>query len=355
MEDSPTRIVHANSRTRLAPTIGTGRVRRKSLALLAAALLIPQLAGTDASAQSADTTRTITFSAPRTGVIYIRSGEPGGVRIRSVHGARPRAADQGSSEATIGSATLDPADLSRLEAALSRQGLNLDVGFARRNGVDVIVLRRRGDRAGEPADTLSIPEAARLLGSLGGGRTSTSPNLSPRAAPTAGIPPLDLRIERSLFGEGIFRSLRVNFEFDKSELLSTSGHTLDAVAAVLERNPDVRIEVGGHTDAVGREGYNERLSSRRADAVRRALTDRGVSPDRIRARGYGESQPVLSNRTPTGRAMNRRVEFVLLNSEALEPERRDTRQTQDEANNRLRQSIREGIREAFDGGRNDNE
>ena len=331
---------------------GEDRGLRPSYAFLAAALLLLQLAATDASAQTADTTRTITFAAPRSGVIYIRSGEPGGVRIRSVHGARPRSSEPGGAG---GSTALNPADLTRLEAILARQGLDLDVGFARRNGLDVVVLRRRGDRSGEPADTLSLPEAARLLGTLGGDQTVPGSSTAQSAAPRAGIPPLDLRIERSLLDEGLFRSLRVNFEFDQSELLPTSGPTLDAVAAVLERLPDVRIEVGGHTDSVGPDAYNEQLSSRRADEVRRALIGRGIRPDRVRGRGFGESQPVLSNRTPTGRAMNRRVEFVLLNPEALEPERSDTRQTEDESIDRLRQSIREGIREAFDDGGTNNE
>lgn len=320
-------------------------------ALLAAVLLVSHAAAPVARAQSADTARTITFAAPRSGVIYIRSGEPGGVRIRSVHGAGRRSSEPAGSGGQIGSAMLNPADLSRLEALLGRQGLDLDVGMARRNGVDVIVLRRRGVRSGEAPDTLSLSEAAGLLGSLGGGGTTTAPS----AAPPAAIPPLDLRIERSLIAEGLFRSLRVNFEFDRSELLPTSGPTLDAVAAVLERHPEVHIEVGGHTDSVGPDDYNERLSTRRADAVRRALIERGVSPERIRARGHGESQPVLSDRTPTGRAMNRRVEFVLLNPDALEPELRAVRQTENEVADRLRQAIRKSIREALDAGGNDNE
>jgi outer membrane protein OmpA-like peptidoglycan-associated protein len=72
------------------------------------------------------------------------------------------------------------------------------------------------------------------------------------------------------------------------------------------------VEVGGHTDSVGSEAYNQGLSERRADAVRDYLMSKGVKASRLTARGYGESRPVASNDTEEGRAENRRVELVVI-------------------------------------------
>lgn len=299
---------------------------------------------TETSAQGVDTVRTITLPAPENGVIYIRSGRPGGVRIRSRHMTRrgsensqmPMAGQQG----LLGSpATFRTADLTRLEALLARQGLDLDLSLARRGGEDVVVLRRRTDASA--ADTLSLTAATDLLVSLGG-------RARPDEAARADVPPLATRVERSMLEAGFFRSLQVNFEFDRSELLPTSAPALDAVADVLERFPDLRIEVAGHADSVGPDAYNRRLSEERAEQVRRSLIGRGVGLDRVRAQGYGEARPVLSNDTPTGRALNRRVEFVVLNPDAAAQYRGRTPQYPEQQLERLRRSIREGIRDGFE-------
>jgi outer membrane protein OmpA-like peptidoglycan-associated protein len=68
----------------------------------------------------------------------------------------------------------------------------------------------------------------------------------------------------------------------------------------------------GHTDTVGSAEYNQKLSERRADAVRRYLINGGIMPERIRTEGFGESKPVASNDTDEGRAQNRRVELRVL-------------------------------------------
>lgn len=121
-------------------------------------------------------------------------------------------------------------------------------------------------------------------------------------------------VERTLLDEGVFRAFEVNFAFGTSTLRPRAARTLDAVGTVLERHPDVRVKVAGHTDAVGADSVNQRLSRARAQAVRRYLLDRfTVAPERLVARGYGEDRPVASNDTPSGRALNRRVEFMVLN------------------------------------------
>ncbi|MGH7699593.1 MAG: OmpA family protein, partial [Gemmatimonadales bacterium] len=104
----------------------------------------------------------------------------------------------------------------------------------------------------------------------------------------------------------------VTFETGRSTLRAESFGVLDQVAASLVANPDVRIEVAGHTDDRGSDELNLRLSQARADAVRAYLAQHGVAPDRMVARGYGESQPIANNASAEGRAQNRRVELRLL-------------------------------------------
>jgi OmpA-OmpF porin, OOP family len=101
----------------------------------------------------------------------------------------------------------------------------------------------------------------------------------------------------------------VTFESGRSALKPDSYTILDIVAASLVANPDIKIEIGGHTDNTGSAATNTRLSQARADAVRTYLASKGVAPERMTAKGYGPSQPVAPNTTPSGRAQNRRVEL----------------------------------------------
>lgn len=101
----------------------------------------------------------------------------------------------------------------------------------------------------------------------------------------------------------------VTFEPGKSTLKPDSYTILDLVATSLIGNPDVKIEIGGHTDATGSATTNTRLSQARADAVRTYLASKGVALDRMVAKGFGPSQPVATNATPDGRLLNRRVEL----------------------------------------------
>ncbi len=102
----------------------------------------------------------------------------------------------------------------------------------------------------------------------------------------------------------------VNFEYDRADLTPGSSEILDKVAASLRDWPEVRVEIGGHTDSRGSESYNERLSESRARAVQDYLTSKGVDASRMSAKGYGESKPVSENDTDEGRARNRRVELT---------------------------------------------
>ena len=91
-----------------------------------------------------------------------------------------------------------------------------------------------------------------------------------------------------------------------------SFHELDRILPYFEKFPDLRIELSGHTDSVGSDAANQKLSEARAESVRAYLIQKGISIDKIEAVGYGESSPVASNDTDEGRQLNRRVEFKIL-------------------------------------------
>jgi OOP family OmpA-OmpF porin len=102
----------------------------------------------------------------------------------------------------------------------------------------------------------------------------------------------------------------VAFAFDSDEITGVSMATLDVAAETLRECPNVHTAVEGYTDSVGDDAYNQGLSQRRAESVSDYLSSHGVSPDRLQAKGYGESRPVADNSTADGRALNRRVELA---------------------------------------------
>lgn len=104
----------------------------------------------------------------------------------------------------------------------------------------------------------------------------------------------------------------VHFEFDSAKLTGDARARLDRVAEGLNAQPGMRVEIIGHTDALGSDAYNDKLSLARASSVREFLVYRGVGRDRIEVAGRGEQEPIADNETEEGRARNRRVEFHVL-------------------------------------------
>ncbi len=102
----------------------------------------------------------------------------------------------------------------------------------------------------------------------------------------------------------------IYFEFDSHKLTPESNAELDNQAKILRDNPEINILITGHTDSKGSDDYNMRLSDRRANSVREALIERGVAPERLKAEGRGETQPL--NPDDTEAAENRRIEFEIL-------------------------------------------
>jgi len=102
-----------------------------------------------------------------------------------------------------------------------------------------------------------------------------------------------------------------NFDFNKAEVRPEGRDILDGVVKTLKENPNVKVVVEGHTDSIGKDAYNKKLSERRAEAVKRYLVRQGIDPSRIRTEGYGKSKPIADNGTEEGRAKNRRAEVVV--------------------------------------------
>lgn len=107
----------------------------------------------------------------------------------------------------------------------------------------------------------------------------------------------------------------VLFETDKATLQGTADRTIVELAKFMEKYEDRRVRVEGYTDSTGSEEYNQQLSQKRAEAVRSALLNQGISSDRIEVQGFGEAYPVASNDDATGRQRNRRVEIVISDEE----------------------------------------
>ena len=105
----------------------------------------------------------------------------------------------------------------------------------------------------------------------------------------------------------------VNFDFDKTTLRSESIPILYNAAEILLNHPEIKVEIQGYSDNVGSEKANQKLSLARAETVKNFLVSKGVSSDRLTTIGLGSANPIMSNKTAEGRALNRRIEFKILN------------------------------------------
>uniref|UniRef100_A0A7C4XEC6 OmpA-like domain-containing protein n=1 Tax=candidate division WOR-3 bacterium TaxID=2052148 RepID=A0A7C4XEC6_UNCW3 len=108
----------------------------------------------------------------------------------------------------------------------------------------------------------------------------------------------------------------IYFDFNSAVIKPESYPVLDDAAKVLIAKPKMRVEIGGHTDSIGSDSYNMKLSYQRANAVKDYLVRyHNIDASRLEVRGYGESQPIADNRTKSGRDQNRRIEFKILSVE----------------------------------------
>ncbi len=122
---------------------------------------------------------------------------------------------------------------------------------------------------------------------------------------------IDVALDRAVKGEGSVLK-NIFFDVDKYELKEKSFTELEKIIRFLTENPQISIEIGGHTDNTGNAGYNQQLSEKRAKSVYNYLISKGISSKRLSARGFGSVAPVASNETDSGRQLNRRIEFTIL-------------------------------------------
>jgi OOP family OmpA-OmpF porin len=128
--------------------------------------------------------------------------------------------------------------------------------------------------------------------------------------------------ETELLDTGMIRLQNVNFETNKAEILAESFPTLDAVGMLLTKWPQLKLEIGGHTDARGSAARNQKLSEARAESVRSYILGKfsTLNPVQFTVQGYGKSKPVVPNTSALNWAKNRRVEFVVTNKDVLKKE-----------------------------------
>ena len=107
----------------------------------------------------------------------------------------------------------------------------------------------------------------------------------------------------------------INFETGTADLTDCSRRELESIYLTLVKNPEMKIEIAGHTDITGSRAFNVRLSEDRAKSVVNYLVARGIAADRLSSKGYGCDYPIADNETPEGRAKNRRVEIRSINEE----------------------------------------
>ena len=192
-------------------------------------------------------------------------------------------------------------------AAQTRAGFG-NVNVRSENGL--IILEGQAQTSSDAAAIGAVARSVEGVGTVdnrlvivGGAIELPTPAATETPDPTAANPGL----QDQLAATG-----RITFETASSALTAEGSAAVDAAAALLTQNPGVRIEVHGHTDSDGESVFNQQLSQERAEAVVEALRVRGVDPGRLTAIGFGESNPIEPNITEEGRAVNRRIEFVVV-------------------------------------------
>ena len=253
---------------------------------------------------------------------FIATRSPEGlVQLRGrIPDERTRRAIESFARARFGSAMVDGA--MRLDETLPRGWpvrvlASLDALALLRNGAVVMrpdFLEIKGV-TGNPDTRAQI---TRLLSEKLGESEHYRISVSYREAldPVAALPTPEECVERI---NAVIREKKITFAPGSAEIDREARQTIDKIAEIMKDCTEVPMEVAGHTDSQGRESMNLGLSQSRAEAVVNALLARRVLTSNLRARGYGESQPIADNSTEEGREANRRIEFRLIGPDEEEP------------------------------------
>lgn len=161
------------------------------------------------------------------------------------------------------------------------------------------------------ADGDGIPDDKDTCPDTAVGTTVTETGCAPEPGCRPPKPGEPISLEGCATGESVVLK-GVNFETGSDRLTVNARAILNQVADALLATPNVKVEVGGHSDSQGGDDYNQKLSERRANSVMKYLAGRGIDAGRIAAKGYGEVQPVDTNESADGREANRRVELKVV-------------------------------------------
>jgi len=164
-----------------------------------------------------------------------------------------------------------------------------------------------GTPRGTPVDVTGCPEAAAMEADSDGDTVPDDKDKCPHTSPGVQVDENGCQIiEERLLLKGI------NFRTGSSQILPESYKVLENAVEILKANPEMKVEVQGYTDNRGKTASNVRLSNARAKAVYTYLVKKGIAAKRLTYKGYGPNNPIADNKTPEGRAQNRRIEFKVI-------------------------------------------
>lgn len=192
----------------------------------------------------------------------------------------------------------DVVEYKREHAAHLALGVGLEYGWS-----SGLALRTEYSAYDKDAQQFSLS----LIKRFGESSYASSPAALPAAASTTGVNASDT-LTASPSPVDLDPPL-VFFDYDADDLTQESIVSLDRLVEILNKHPEVAVQIDGHTDSVGGEDYNVDLAMSRADSVFQLLVDAGVAPSRLSTATYGEEQPIANNDSDAGRARNRRVEI----------------------------------------------
>lgn len=238
----------------------------------------------------------------------------GQVQLRGrVTDDRLRAASETYARARFGLSNVSTA--TRVDADLPdgwpvRVLLSLEVLAELANG-SVVVQPEFVDVRGVTGDSDASAYISRLMSEQLGAAENYSIHVAyeEKLDPAAGLPTPEECVASI---NAVLREQKITFAPSSADIDVDANGIIDRIADLLRDCPDVRMEIGGHTDSQGREVMNQELSQARADAVLTALMARRVLTSNLTAKGYGETVPIADNETEDGREANRRIEFTLI-------------------------------------------
>jgi outer membrane protein OmpA-like peptidoglycan-associated protein len=227
--------------------------------------------------------------------------------------ARARAEElrrrQAESDAQASANARNAADRNRLEAEAARAAADAARAAADRERLEAEAARAAADAARRAAELQTQQAQAQAQSAQAAADAAEREKAALRDKLRE---QLNIILETRETARGLIVNLSdVLFDFNSANLKPGAREKLARIAGVLLAYPGLEIALEGHTDSVGTDAYNQQLSERRATSVRTYLLENGIKPELVRAMGFGEAQPVVSNDTSAGRQQNRRVELVV--------------------------------------------